>query len=172
MPHRKFHQPFHRVAQWLSQVHDEPHQGRMTFKKMVPCRSKSQTQPPGADDLPPSYSADAQQTNYRLNFVWVCSVVKSGQLPQLTPDGSLSTDWLLVHPVHSPVQHWTHYHQAQEELCCEAVSLSWEVKQVTLRLWMAIAPTSSFRSVSIASESAFQEPLLLFISKRHVELFS
>ena len=91
VPHRKFHQPLHRVAQWLSHVHDEPHQGRMTFKKMVPCRSKSQTQPPGADDLPPSYSADAQQTNYRLNFVWVCSVVKSGQLPQLTPDGSLST---------------------------------------------------------------------------------
>ena len=68
VPHRKFHQPLHRVAQWLSHVHDEPHQGRMTFKKMVPCRSKSQTQPPGADDLPPSYSADAQQTNYRLNF--------------------------------------------------------------------------------------------------------
>ena len=91
VPHRKFHQPLHRVAQWLSHVHDEPHQGRMIFKKMVPCRSKSQTQPPGADDLPPFYSADAQQTNYRLNFVWVCSVVKSGQLPQLTPDGSLST---------------------------------------------------------------------------------
>ena len=33
VPHRKFHQPLHRVAQWLSHVHDEPHQGRMTFKK-------------------------------------------------------------------------------------------------------------------------------------------
>ena len=58
---------------------------------MIPCRSKSQAQPPGADGLPPSYFADAQQTNQRLSFVWICSVAKSGQLPQLTPDASLST---------------------------------------------------------------------------------
>ena len=63
VPRRILNQPLHRVAPWLSHVHDEPHEGTTTFKKMIACRSKSQTRPPGADALPPSYSANAQQTN-------------------------------------------------------------------------------------------------------------
>ena len=37
---------------------------------------------------------------------------------------------------------------------------------------MATTPTLNSLSVSIASESAFQEPSSLFISEQHVELFS
>ena len=37
---------------------------------------------------------------------------------------------------------------------------------------MAITQTSSFLSVSIASESVFQEPISLLISEQRVEFFS
>ena len=76
MPHRKFHQPFHRVAPWLLHVHGELRGGTTTFKRMIPCRSKNLTRPPGADALP---------SRCTVNQLALSLVCKSGQLPQFDP---------------------------------------------------------------------------------------
>ena len=63
MPPQKIESAFSSCSPWLSHVRDEPREGTTTFEKMIPCRSKTQTQPPGAGALPLFKSAGAQQIN-------------------------------------------------------------------------------------------------------------